>query len=98
MHRELLPLLASPEGGGKLTLTVTREEGDEIVEGVLTDPEGRTYPIEHGIPRLLPSRLHAAQVSEIAARDAQVEEYDKMAFLTAFGRVEIPMMLRMLKP
>ena len=98
MHRELLPLLASPEGRGALTLTVTREEGNDVVEGVLIDPDGRTYPIEHGIPRMLPSQLHAAQVSEIAARDAQVEDYDKMAFLTAFGRVEIPLMLRMLKP
>ena len=98
MQRELLPLLAAPEGGGALTLTVTREDAGDIVEGVLTDPQGRTYPIEHGIPRMLPSNLLDAQVSEIAARDAQVEDYDKMAFLTAFGKVEIPMMLRMLSP
>ena len=98
MQRDLLPLLSSPEGGGALTVTVTREDAGDIVEGVLTDSEGRTYPIEHGIPRLLPAMMHDAQVSEIAARDAQVEDYDKMAFLTAFGRVEIPMMLRMLRP
>jgi ubiquinone/menaquinone biosynthesis C-methylase UbiE len=98
MLRELLPLLAAPDGGGPLTLTARREEGDHILEGTLTDGEGREYPIEDGIPRLLPGQLHAAQVSEIAARDAQVEDYDRMAFLTAFGRVEIPMMLRLLKP
>jgi ubiquinone/menaquinone biosynthesis C-methylase UbiE len=98
MRRELLSLLAAPEGGGPLELTVDRSEGDEIISGILRDDAGRSYPIEDGIPRLLPEKLHASQVSEIAARDAQVEDYDRMAFLNAFGKVEIPLMLRMLKP
>lgn len=96
MQHALLPLLTAPEGGGALTLTVQHQEDDEIVEGKLTDAAGRVYPIEDGIPRLLPSTMLEAQKSEMAARDAQVEDYDRMAFLNAFGKVEIPMTMRAL--
>jgi ubiquinone/menaquinone biosynthesis C-methylase UbiE len=96
MQHALLPLLTAPEGGGALTLTVQRQEGDEIIEGKLTDATGRVYPIEDGIPRLLPSNMLEAQRSEMAARDAQVDDYDRMAFLQAFGKVEIPMTMRAL--
>ena len=92
----LLPLLASPETGSPLTLVVRRREGEEIVDGSLTDDAGHVYPIEHGIPRLLPRQLLEAQQSEIAARDAQVEDYDRMAFLHWFGKVEIPLTRRAL--
>jgi len=98
MHRDLLPLLAPPGGGETLSLAITREEDEDIIEGTLTDDSGREFPIESGIPRLLPSELHKAQLSEISARDAQAADYDKMAFLNAFGRIEIPLMLRMLQP
>ena len=91
MLPSLLPLLASPETGSPLTLTVRRREGEEIVDGCLTDDAGHAYPIEQGIPRLLPHKLLEAQRSEIAARDAQVEDYDRMAFLRWFGKVEIPL-------
>ncbi len=91
-----LPFLASPETGGPLTLTVRRREGEEIIEGSLCDDAGQSYPIEQGIPRLLPREMRDAQISEIAARDAQVVEYDKMAFLNWFGKVEIPLTRRAL--
>ena len=91
MLPSFLPLLASPETGGPLTLTVRRREGEEIIEGSLRDDAGQTYPIEQGIPRLLPREMRDAQISEIAARDAQVEDYDRMAFLNWFGKVEIPL-------
>jgi len=96
MQHALLPLLIAPEGGGALTLTVQRQEADEIVEGELTDAAGRVYPIEDGIPRLLPSTMLEAQKSEMAARDAQVDDYDRMAFLNFFGKIEIPMTMRTL--
>ena len=94
----LLPLLASPETGGPLTLTVRQRAGEDILEGSLTDDAGHVYPIQDGIPRLLPQGLLDAQKSEIAARDAQVGEYDAMTFLNVFGRVEIPLTLRTLGP
>ena len=96
MLPSMLPRLASPETGGPLTLTVRRREGEEIWEGSLTDEAGHVYPIEHGIPRLLPRDLLDAQKSEIAARDAQVADYDRMAFLNWFGKVEIPLTQRAL--
>ncbi len=96
MLLSLLPLLASPETGGPLTLTTDRCDGEEIMEGSLTDSAGHVYPIEQGIPRLLPREMREAQKSEIAARDAQVEDYDRMAFLNWFGKVEIPLTRRAL--
>ncbi len=97
MLQSLLPLLASPNGG-PLTLTVRQRAGEDIVDGSLTDDAGHVYPIQDGIPRLLPRELLDAQKSEIAARDAQVGDYDAMAFLNVFGRVEIPLTLRALSP
>ncbi len=96
MLPSLLPLLASPETGGPLTLTVRQRGGEEVLDGSLTDEAGHVYPIQDGIPRLLPRELLEAQKSEIAARDAQVGDYDRMAFLNHFGRVEIPLTRRAL--
>ena len=96
MLPSLLPLLLSPETGGPLTLTVRQREGEEICDGSLADDAGHVYPIQDGIPRLLPRALLDGQVSEIAARDAQVADYDRMAFLNHFGRVEIPLTRRAL--
>jgi ubiquinone/menaquinone biosynthesis C-methylase UbiE len=97
MQHSLLPILIAPDGGS-LTLTVHEQIDDEIIEGSLTDALGRVYPIEEGIPRMLPENLLEAQKSEMAARDAQVEAYDRMTFLNWFGKIEIPMTLRALSP
>ena len=96
MLPSLLPLLASPETGGPLTLVVRQREGEEVLDGSLTDGAGHVYPIHDGIPRLLPHEMLEAQKSEIAARDAQVGDYDRMAFLNYFGKVEIPLTRRAL--
>ncbi len=96
MNESLLPLLASPNTGGPLTLTVTRHRGDDIWEGRLADDAGHEYPIQQGIPRLLPAQMLDAQKSEMAARDAQVGDYDRMAFLKLFGQAEIPLTRRAL--
>lgn len=97
MHPTLLPLLRSPDGG-PLTLDIHETDGDDITAGTLQDEAGLTYPIEDGIPRLLPRALRGEQLSEIAARDAQVGDYDRMAFLNWFGKVEIPLTRRTLGP
>lgn len=98
MLPSLLSLLASPETGSALTLTVRQRDGEEITDGSLTDDAGNIYPIQDGIPRLLPLSLLDAQISEIAARDAQVGDYDAMTFLNHFGKIEIPLTLRALRP
>lgn len=98
MHPNLLPLLRSPETGGPLRLDVQQHAGDTILEGSLTDEAGHLYPVNAGIPRLLPRQMREGQETEIAARDAQVDEYDRMAFLNWFGKVEIPLTRRALEP
>jgi uncharacterized protein YbaR (Trm112 family) len=58
MKRELMDILACPVCKGPLSLTVTREERDEIVEGSLRcDSCDQTYPIEDTIPNFLPPEL-----------------------------------------
>jgi uncharacterized protein YbaR (Trm112 family) len=60
MRRDLVPLLVCPLCKGELTLTVAREVDDEIVEGSFECPAcGVTYPIEDGIPNMLPPDLRA---------------------------------------
>ena len=58
MKRDLMDILVCPVCKGDLTLTVTREEGNEIVEGTLHCSScDETYPIENTIPNLLPPSL-----------------------------------------
>jgi SAM-dependent methyltransferase len=52
MRESLVPLLRCPATGQPLELTVTRSEGPEIMEGSLQAPDGRTYPIVRGVPRM----------------------------------------------
>jgi len=55
MRPELLDILRCPVCRGKLTLTVAAREGTEIVRGNLACPKcPADYPIEDGIPNLLP--------------------------------------------
>ena len=58
MRRDLMDILACPVCKGPLTLTVTKEDGEEIVEGSLRcDACDEVYPIEDTIPNLLPPAL-----------------------------------------
>jgi len=55
MRRRIIPLLCCPVCKGDLNLTVTVEDETEIIEGVLHCPAcGVDYPINEGIPDLLP--------------------------------------------
>ncbi len=55
MRTDLMEILCCPTCRGDLTLSEKRREGEEVVEGVLTCTKcGTTYPIEDGIPNLLP--------------------------------------------
>jgi uncharacterized protein YbaR (Trm112 family) len=52
---DLLEILRCPVCRGELGLVQRRTDGAEIVEGTLTCPKcGVDYPIEDGIPDLLP--------------------------------------------
>ncbi|UCF07504.1 MAG: methytransferase partner Trm112 [Thermoplasmata archaeon] len=55
MKRDLMDILACPTCKGDLTLTVEEEDEKEIVKGKLTCSTCVVdYPIEEGIPNLLP--------------------------------------------
>ncbi len=58
MKKDLMDILCCPVCKGDLKLTVRKEEGSEIIEGSLFCPKcNETYPIEDGIPNLLPPAL-----------------------------------------
>ena len=55
MQRDLLDILCCPVCKAELDLRVDREEAGEILAGALTCRQcGHPYPIEDGIPNLLP--------------------------------------------
>jgi uncharacterized protein YbaR (Trm112 family) len=58
MKKDLMDILCCPVCKGDLKLTVRKEEGGEILEGSLYCAKcNETYPIEDGIPNLLPPGL-----------------------------------------
>jgi uncharacterized protein YbaR (Trm112 family) len=58
MKKELMDILCCPVCKGDLKLTVTKEENGEIIDGSLYCAKcNETYPIEDGIPNLLPPGL-----------------------------------------
>ena len=61
MRPDLVELLACPLCKAELALTVVDEEGGEILSGALDCAAcGETFPIEEGIPNLLPPELREA--------------------------------------
>lgn len=58
MKRDLLDILCCPNDKADLKLAITREDKNEILEGTLTCSQcGHAYPIEDGIPNLLPPEI-----------------------------------------
>jgi ubiquinone/menaquinone biosynthesis C-methylase UbiE/uncharacterized protein YbaR (Trm112 family) len=115
MRPETLSFLCCPSGCAEaLCLTSDETAGEEILQGALHCPVcGKSYPIQNGIARMLPNFLAEPEPapvpldsveierkrSEMAARDAQVEDYDRMRGLELFGKYwEIPSTLAELNP
>ena len=58
MKKDLMEILCCPVCKGDLELKIIKEEGPEIIEGSLYCKKCKeTYPIEDGIPVLLPPNL-----------------------------------------
>jgi uncharacterized protein YbaR (Trm112 family) len=58
MKMELMPMLVCPSCRGKLKLEVVAADGDEVTSGRLDCTGcGLSYPIDDGIPNLLPPEL-----------------------------------------
>ena len=61
MRKDLMDILACPMCKSELELTIDQEEGDEVVQGSLSCAKcNERYPIEDGIPNLLPPDLRQA--------------------------------------
>lgn len=55
MRRSLLDILACPKCKGDLDLEVSQEDSEEIISGKLICKScNAVYPIEDGIPNLIP--------------------------------------------
>ena len=55
MKKELNDILACPVCKGELSLSITAEDGGEVIKGSLHCGKCNVdYPIEDGIPNLLP--------------------------------------------
>jgi SAM-dependent methyltransferase len=100
---ELLALLTCPEDGGALVGWNGRAESATLSCAAC----GREYPVVDGLPRLLPDSLRVEATTEhepgekrreMAARDAQVGQYDRNLPLRLFSVPEIPLTLRYLAP
>ena len=100
MRRQLIPDLVCPACRCAVTLAENSSAdvaGEVIDSGALRCVScALEYPIGNGIPRMMPRSLIDAQRSEMAARDAQVAQYDANHFLNLFGVFEIPMTFRRL--
>ena len=66
----LLDILVCPVSKSALTLEVTKEDDGEVLEGTLRCEEGHAYPIEDGIPNLVPPDLREAIDGVPASSDA----------------------------
>ncbi len=68
MRQDLMEILVCPLCKGDLTLTIAAVEGDEVLTGDLFCPAcNEHYPIDDGIPNLLPPDMRASMA---AAADA----------------------------
>lgn len=63
MREDLTEILCCPDCRAELTLDVDdRDDDGEVLEGTLTCSDcGFGYPIEDGIPNLLPPEMHEAE-------------------------------------
>lgn len=104
LRRELLGLLTCPDDGGALSgWDGAAEDGALECESC-----GKAFPVRRGVPCLLPSEMagesaaqeheFAEKQREMAARDAQVGDYDAMLGLRLFTAAELPLTLRYLRP
>ena len=108
MRYETLSALRCPAGClPELEPIPDEETGSEIINGKLICVGcGCEYPVTDGIARLLPPHLDLPETaptiaddsaelkrSEMAARDLQAEDYDRMRGLALFSKIEIPVTL-----
>lgn len=111
MRQETLKLLRCPNScTNALELETLDAQKGRIITGFIHCVGcSSRFPIEEGILRMMPKHLHDQQVTpahdeatrkqkmEMAARDNEADDYDKMKNLRLFGKVEIPYTLKQMK-
>ncbi len=71
MHRDLMEILVCPVTKQPLELVVEEEAGDEVLRGHLYSKAiDFRYPIEDGIPNLLPPEMQQADAPQGAGSEA----------------------------
>lgn len=81
MRARLVELIVCPDCKGALSLTKTQEDGPEIIEGHLGCKAcNRDYPIQGGIPRLLPRPEVVPQAAQRTV-DRFGEQWNEFDFL-----------------
>ena len=59
MKSDIVPMLACPNCKGDLEISVSDQQGQDILEGELTCLQcHEIFPINEGIPNLLPTNTH----------------------------------------
>lgn len=65
MREGLVDILRCPVDKAELALAALARDGDDVTEGTLTCKDcGFVYPIEQGIPNLLPPEFHVDEVRD----------------------------------
>lgn len=89
-----------PETLAPLSLEITKQEGDEVIEGFLVSEKGTRYPIVEGLPYLLyPAELPKEEQDIIGWYERNYASYDAFLPLTfqTFGVDEQHERLRMIE-
>ncbi len=88
-----------PKTAEPLTLKTTSQEGERVIEGVFTSPDGNEYPVKEGIPDFTyPFHLNDSDADARNYYDAKCDEYDAYLPLTfeTFGVDETHIRNRMI--
>lgn len=82
MRTRLLDLVVCPRCGDRLDVaSITKREGDEILEATLSSPGcGATFPVTRGIARLLPDASHVPEDAKVTV-DRFGEQWNRFDFL-----------------
>lgn len=63
MHIWLCDILCDPDSYAPLCLEIHKQDGDNIIEGRLIAPSGKSFPIRNGIPRFVEEEILASVTS-----------------------------------
>lgn len=82
MNKQEYKVFIHPLNGMPLTLEVTRQDGDQVLEGVLSAPNGDKFPVSNGIPDLTwPPVLAKSDAETKTSYEDMADDYDVYAGL-----------------